>query len=192
MFNQRGFIPILMLLVVVLLAGFAVYQKQTTSPAPKSITQPASSDETVYTEQSRSANWKTYKDTENNFSLRYSDKWSIETPTGTMEPAVLILLNKMNQNSIRVIVYSTDKNSLDEWLSGIHKGQSIDEVTEKRRITIDSVEAEREIKEYSGSGQVTISAVNSGKSYQIITTFKNNKEAVLKDFDQILSTFRFD
>lgn len=147
-------------------------------------------DETVYTEDTRSANWKTYRDSKNNYSLKYPAEWIAETPTGLMEPASLIL-KKDNQNSIQVIVQVTDKKSLDEWLSSIQEGKSLGQTIDKKRVTIDSVEAERTIIEYQGGGQVTVSTVNNGKSYQIIAPFKNNKEELLKDFDQILSTFKF-
>ncbi len=138
-------------------------------------------------------NWKTYTDIKNGYSIKYSNDWNEENPSGTENPISLIL--KKGMVIINFIIFPTDKKSLNEWLEFTKgkEGSSIDKVTDQTRLTIDTVEAERVIKEnpQGSRGQITITMVNTGKVYQIIATFKDNKETVVKDLDQILSTFKF-
>lgn len=104
MLNQRGFIPILVLLVVALLAGYLIYQKQTTSSAPQPTEQPTPSDETVYNEALRSANWKTYKNSSYGFSLLYPPDWVV-TEDKTNIKLEEKLSNTLVKKGVQITIY---------------------------------------------------------------------------------------
>lgn len=80
--KQRGFVPILIVILIAILAGgYFVYsnsQTKTSTPTPQpspSLSDvspaPTGAAETASTEQSRSANWKTYTNTKYGFTIKY-------------------------------------------------------------------------------------------------------------------------
>lgn len=140
------------------------------------------------------ANWKTYTDSKNGFSLKYPNDWTINIPPSqTEEPFAFILGINNSQSFILVLAGSINKKGLDEWrnLRAMGERPPDDELIEKRRLTIDTVEAEGEVWEHEGAGHIVTTIENRSKVYQIVAFFQSNKEIVLRDFDQILSTFQF-
>lgn len=80
--KQKGLAPLLIIiLIAVSLGGYLIYQKQF---KPISVSQfsptpfPTISDETVYTEASRSANWKTYNNNVFKYKISYPSDWKVE------------------------------------------------------------------------------------------------------------------
>src|SRR3989344_3389964 len=73
---RKGFAAILIVAIVAAILGTGgilayqkLFQKPTASPSP--------TDETVYTEESRSADWKTYTNTKGKFSFKHPQVYSI-------------------------------------------------------------------------------------------------------------------
>lgn len=103
-------------------------------------------------------------------------------------------MNK-NQSFILVLAGSINKNGLDEWrrLRAMGAERSPYELMEKRRLTIDTVDTAGEVWEHEGGGHIITTIENRDKVYQIVAFFQSNsnKETVLRDLDQILSTFQF-
>jgi len=75
--NQKGLIPILIVLIIAaLVGGYLIYQKQTKS------TSTPSSQQTIQISPSpvdSTANWKTYTNTKYNFQLKYPLDWNVES-----------------------------------------------------------------------------------------------------------------
>lgn len=187
--------PVLIILAVISISlALVIYintrlvkdAKENNSPqsvqSPKASPSPNIMDET--------ANWEIYKDVENGFSIKHPHEYVAEKPTGIENPTDLNL-SKPDGTGITVIVEDTNKKTLEKYLSSITEGDSITEVTDQSLISIDSRTAERTIKEYRTEGQIAAIVLDGNKVYQILSTFKGNKESVVATFDQILSTFQF-
>lgn len=82
---QKGFAGIIILIIALILAGlagayyFGKIQNPKTQVMQPTIAPSSSSNETVYTEASRSANWKTYTNPKYSFSLKYPEEWNSYT-----------------------------------------------------------------------------------------------------------------
>lgn len=119
----RGFALIAILVVVALLIGvggtvayFKLFQKPAPSPSPASVTQSPTPNETVYTEESRSANWKTYTNQKYSFSLKYPVDWTfkeyregefIPNYVGNIQPLAALFLKPISEKEPRSIVGPT-------------------------------------------------------------------------------------
>lgn len=73
---QKGTTPILIVILIALaVGGYFIFnnysQSRTKAPTPTSL------DETVYTEDTRSADWKTYSNTEYKYAVNYPVTWSV-------------------------------------------------------------------------------------------------------------------
>lgn len=139
------------------------------------------------------ANWETYVNSRNQFSIKYPPGWKIVKPVG-MDPFVVSFQNP--ETSIYIHVYPSEPGeTLTSYLEDIKSksGSSIDKVTEIKRYKIDDVEVEKSITEEPSakSGQVSVYAVNSGKTYQLIMPYKNNKQMLLEIFEKMLTTLKF-
>lgn len=73
MFNQKGLVPIAIILIIaVVIGGYFLYQKQKVStPLSQPTTQQASS-------SAEMINWKTYIDKTLNYSFQYPSNWTIK------------------------------------------------------------------------------------------------------------------
>lgn len=196
--SQKGLVPILILLEFTLLAGFVIYQKQTISPALKPTEQPTSSDETVYTEALRSADWKTYKNDEYSFS--YPPDWKVSE---SADITYIFSPNKAKDNQAFHISVIVDQSTIpaEEWL----KQGMVGGVCCAEEFTLEPFSDETfqkvvgKIHKYPGA-----IAMKDGKIYYIYSQsgfldggvyYYDKDDAVLMQniavFDQILSTFRF-
>lgn len=231
---QKGFalplilLTVLIVILIVAVLGGVVYlnRSQPQSPTPSStplpsVTSVKETDETVYTEATRSANWKTYKNDRVKFSLNYPDEliiWNTtDSPSGSMELTFLTKDFKttgtggcrlrLNGGSIHVIVnnfnYTEDKERLNQlvqfeeehftrYYQNVGKSQSIIG-GQKAQIFI-----------YQGPSNVTICSLaekemykkifvvnKSGVDYTIELRFFSHDKKLQNIFDQILQTFKF-
>ena len=127
--SRRGFVQIVIIAVIALVIGAGAmygYQKLTTKPSPSpqpSVTSQSpipddlssgalAKDETVYTEDTRSANWKTYTDTKIGFSIKYpGDFYSAQSdqiigPGDVIKPsAVLTPTNQFNNQKPLAVTF---------------------------------------------------------------------------------------
>lgn len=197
MLTQKGLAPIvIIILIAAAIGGFLVYsgkinlkQETTTQIAQPT---PTPDDSPVPNGTGETVGWKTYNDEKNGYSIRYPKEWNLKSPSGQEDPTDLVLKNGLE--TINIIVFPTDKKTLAEWQEFTKdKEGSSTKIIEQSSVTIDSIEAEKVVQEsFQRSGQVTVTTVNNEKVYQIITIFSSTtKEMALKDFDQILSTFKF-
>lgn len=143
-------------------------------------------DETVYTEGTRSTNWKTY--TGNNFSITYPNQL-ITTPSELVEVIESIQFDKRGQekkNYIRVSVYSGGEvrfnNRKETYLFyGLHNAQ-------QENFLIDGVNAWR----YSGTDAEGENITQHVLFYKDNLEFEIDNFNIDRDiFDQIISTFKF-
>lgn len=86
--NQKGFAPIIILFIVLVLGGIVggmVYSRSKTNQATSVYPQPTTS------QSDQTANWKTYANTRYGYSIRYPPEWSLreENTDGT-----LVMLSK--------------------------------------------------------------------------------------------------
>ena len=155
---QRGFTPILIVLLIGIVGaviGGAYYfgydhgwEKSIRSQTPQTSPAPSPIDETVYTEATRSANWKTYTNNKYGFQLKYpedellltSNIWTPFIPSN--EP--LHFENLYTQRSypggpdsidFSIAVYAKDPTtSLTKWLS-----KDIQDLKKAKRRSVDEV-----------------------------------------------------
>lgn len=183
---EAGFAPILIVVIIAaLVGGFLIYQNQTKPVLPvKQVVQPLPKvDET--------ANWKTYSNTKSGFELKYPQNWIIIT------------------SEEKGLVYWTDGGSLGErdkiltleWeVPGVYKDRDsrcdiqktcdkITEVSTKDGQVIFSIwQANSKFKPYS-TGSFSFAFLDK-PSTSLYPEFTGNS-IPLKQFDQILSTFKF-
>lgn len=191
---------IIVLALIVLFVAMAFYlnaklfSKPITGPNPTPIAQSSPSPSSNSSKTDETANWETYSDTKNGFTLKHAPDWTPTGPNSKEDPSVL-WLKKTTGSAINVIVFPTQSKNLQEYLGSTKdkEGDSVYKAVENRRIKVDSEEAEFIIQEIPGreEGRVSVSTVHEGKSYQIISVYKDDKAILLREFNQILSTFQF-
>jgi hypothetical protein len=188
------------------------------TPTPISIlpTSIPTSSETVYAEDTRSANWKTYKNEKYGVIFRYPPNWKFNESTYKKEFApyeeclteVILDPEKINESetldipggSISVRM-STESNhtigyqSMKDVKIGVDSklsGKISEETTGKNSpnpVYLDTHEIVYYLSN-EGKGYITISYI-SGLNYGHVYISNTNDE-YLNSFNQILSTFRFD
>ena len=210
--GQKGLAPILIIVLVSLaaLGGYILYQNQTKFiPPPQQISQPTPTpDETVYTEATESANWKTYILTESDlpkFSLKYPPNWQYSIKPGNFSYA----LQKNLPNTTIGFGELATENHIGEkvepylapvFIIYISVGPDIPNINIEDLYTYGEEFEHRKIKDITVDGipakQISHIACLSGSCMNVL--FKKNN--ILFDlsimvnkkvFDQILSTFKF-
>ena len=236
--NQKGVAPVLiiMLLAALVLGGYLVYQQQIkpnlvactqeakicpdgsavsrvgpncefaacpTSPSP-------TPDETVYTEATQSASWKTYKNTKYNFTFKYPDAQGeviekdnpIENYPELLNSLALYGIN--GEVDLFIDVWNNlgitikDNKSREMWCNSIIEKQP----RTLLRSVLNCLDATpldlHGIKAFSGKGAadnslLQIIQIPHGEYVYdlIITTGKDFPPATFSISDQILSTFKF-
>lgn len=208
--SQKGFAPILIvLLIAAVVGGYFVYQNQTkptlppiAQPTPSQIATPAPTDAgtTVYTEVSQTANWKT-NNSNLGFSFKYPQNfWITSSETrkkdliehGDSPPAP-----RGTVGSIQIITSEVD--SADGL---INKGTENTKVINEKTIPINqypSKYAELESAEDNNTISLLVS-IQKDNSYAIYLSVTNyhkagepgiSKTQLRSTFNQILSTFKF-
>lgn len=199
--TERGFTPmvrlrspqVLIVIIVAVLAvgGYFVYTSlrggsETSdvaiSPSPTPQPSPSPSDETVYTEATRSANWKTY--THSNFTFKYPDNWYPENNP-----------NYPGGNNVSFFLVGTKADHG----YGDHKGNEI--------FSFEFSEDDRSLEElkreyYQNAVELMVGgkpAIKTSFNLLIVKPSQNKNlniaggiEAAKSYLDQILSTFRFE
>ena len=195
MFNQKGFTPILILLVVVIMVGLSgglYYFSKTNSPKPNAtqVLAPSSSptDET--------ANWKTYTSKENGYSFKYPSAWRIAEPINSPVEIYSWPSNKhydlVPDSEISIHIQFQDnpsKLTIEAWFQqdwGNERNKN-----NEQSILVNGIQAIR----YTNKNLVrplqytSVSFVHGDKVYNISAKPPDSK--YLQVFDTIISTFKF-
>ncbi|MEK7560074.1 MAG: PsbP-related protein [Patescibacteria group bacterium] len=84
--QQKGFANIVLIVLVVILTGIAGYfvlVKKPVSPTTET-NQPQATTQTNTTSQDEMANWKTYTDSQNGYSLKYPGNWTVNASSNEL------------------------------------------------------------------------------------------------------------
>lgn len=188
--NQKGFIPVIIVLVV--LIGFVgvyylgrlnpktVVTNPTASPLVDGTEKPDFTKSTIKPTTDLTANWMTYINKQYGFVFKYPPNWKIQT--GIPNSGLISLETEDNK---RFFVMFHQSYSITEWLEDTQLGKIIGKraIGEYRftviqgGLTLESLEYALDIK---GNGFVRF----------VIEPNSNASESE-KLFDQILSTFKF-
>jgi len=211
---RKGFAAILIVAIVAAILGTGgilayqkLFQKPSASPstANRELTTPTASpsptDETVYTEESRSADWKTYTNTKGKFSFKHPQVYSINEKinplasqdyvesygTITISPSEKTLNGTIAITSAKTNKTLTQDNILGNgpnlsYLKDFLKNKLI------KNIVIGGIPGVmvKDIPVGPGDSNASDTIVIKGNIVYQIIVWGNNK-----DFDQILSTFKF-
>lgn len=198
---QKGLAPILIVILIALVVGGYMFIQKQIKPTivPQSITQPSPSatptvsDETVCTEASRSANWKTC--TSSIYSFKYPSNWQ-EIKKGKLSDN-RVMEFRGEDSDFMVVARENPKNlSISDWI------KNPDEYTkwniDLTEITVDNLKGMQLSTEMIGieSGvktYITEAYISKGGFiYRIQYSLPRPLEKTdLKTFNQILSTFKF-
>lgn len=202
----RGSAAILMIGIIsaiILSAGAFYLLKKPTSPtASNPVVQsqptptPAPADETLYTEDSRSANWKTYTNTSDHFTIKYPSEWRIESigNTATFGPGITGVTEQQNSRmTIQTEVPNPSTGIIDAttYKDKVIEAQDIDRVT---AILIDGVNGFKLELNNFGTKQEMIVFDRDNVIYYIVFGQAGKPEISgtdKKTYEQILSTFKF-
>ena len=210
----KGFAQIVIIAVIAVVIGISgtlAYQKLSKKPFPSptpadrsiNLTEPSPSptDETVYTEESRSADWKTYTNTKGKFSFKHPQVYSINEKinplasqdyvesygTITISPSEKTLNGTIAITSAKTNKTLTQDNILGNgpnlsYLKDFLKNKLI------KNIVIGGIPGVmvKDIPVGPGDSNASDTIVIKGNIVYQIIVWGNNK-----DFDQILSTFKF-
>lgn len=195
--SQRGFVPIFILIgVVIITVLFGAYFsgklpiKPSITQTQVSVTptaQPARLDET--------ANWKTYTDTENRFTLKYPLEWSVEenTNSNSWKSADYKVSNTGNIVSGQEIVLFVDQNptgkSIKDWW-GTDNTDYI--VSNKISFNTDGYNSIKYNLSAPGGAVYGVLIDKSGEVFRFEAYATTEKTpSIIKILNQILSTFKF-
>ncbi len=194
--NQKGFAPILIVILVALIAGaggLLVYQKSKPATTPEPITQqpspspipdaspvPTGVDETTNPDLI-GANWKTYTNMEFGYSLKYPSTWTYKVSSKGSGQIILLPGDKELPPSEPSFVVVTVMNSIKQPLI---QGDARNVLINKKYIKIAGA-VDGEQGEFNGFIQTAVSHNNN--SYYI----NLDKMEYRGIYDQILSTFKF-
>ena len=193
--KQKGLTPMLIvLLVAAVIGGYLIYQNQSAKPTSPIITvaspAPTGAAETVYTEDTRSANWKTYTNTRYGYRVKYpSDVDFTDTKRGEK-------INSDNIPSLCCIVLSKDP--------GFYLGIDVSEETKTLEEYKNQFLSDESGEHYKARDIGMTKFMNEDAlTYKKITTsfyviIKNKMRYIVttitpddKLMNQILSTFKF-
>lgn len=219
--NQKDLSPILIIVLITLIAlgGYAVWQNQTKS-TPQSTIQPSPTpaEETVYTEATESANWKTYTSEDKSFSFKYPPEWIYEIKETILEVGD----KKYNAHLIKAgIPLTEERRKIQGYLdindapktfndfsllyatSPDFKNLTLDNLVEDFILKFTVEENIDHTKDILFSNKVTAREVGYGcQAYCIDIVFRNNDtifdsstgpnaDANIDTLRQIISTFKF-
>ncbi|OGE08946.1 hypothetical protein A3I53_01025 [Candidatus Curtissbacteria bacterium RIFCSPLOWO2_02_FULL_40_13b] len=198
-FHRRGFAQIVIIAVIALVIGAGAmygYQKLTTKPSPSpqpSVTsQSPSPDETVYTEDTRSANWKTYENTnqEIRYSIKYLSNAKLEISPGSITIFVEAPVREGTGGQIGALPQGITVYERNRGASSL---ESQSRPTEK--IMVGNYEAIRWTDNHQYGEDIWIENPSGKNSVRISINTKYLKEPYDSEYfdlyNQILSTFRF-
>ncbi|OGE37917.1 hypothetical protein A3B45_01330 [Candidatus Daviesbacteria bacterium RIFCSPLOWO2_01_FULL_39_12] len=215
--NQKGFAPILIIILIAALAigGYlvysdkiGVYQNQPKPiPSPQPMTQPSPSPATIYesTNSAETANWKTYTHYELGYTVKYPETWlfdepnyqltysefTIKTPDLKREGDSYYSIVKGSQISISVGKYATKLNSIDDYFD---KNKFMQQITANRKhIIIDGQPAIRFDQAYEGINSTNIIFLYNGLLYTIGIHFPitdNSRTTNLDVYEKLVNSFR--
>ena len=200
--NQKGFTPLLIILLFILvtLGGYLIYQNQFKATPAQPTPQPTA-------DQVETANWKTYTNNELGFSIKYpvdakftqGGYYSVDG-IFVPQPNAISLTTTVDKEETKTLgregfqlTISVDGNKEDKTLSDLRGEINPDE---------DSPDLDwsgLKIKEAKVDGNPTIGGNTSGPygSYTVITIYKGKiykfvfEPTVSKTGEQILSSFKF-
>lgn len=211
--GQTGILILVGIVILIAVSGGIFYLGRITTPKPPASTQrgeqpqnistpsPQPSpipDETVYTEASRSANWKTYKNNRFNFSFSYPWHWELEDYTSeeekTYQSIQTIILSSQDKAtldygfSIDIIIFSNpDDLSIDEFAPKIIP---TDKKFQFQDINLNGVTA-KQILNYSSPIEGGFIFIKKGKYIIYISGVYADIKAYKDIFDKFLSTFTY-
>jgi len=209
--NQKGFIPVIIILIVLL--GFVgVYYLGTLKSKPANVN-PSSSPLAVDTQSAIPAvptikpvtdptlNWKTY--TNNEFSFRYSDDWAVYTPEVEGNALRMYLGPQSVINEIKSLfsrgdgfgggkfltftiseVENMPDYQSDEFQTVMRSNAQISNVKSDRYIT----DVIQDMQGFSKGDKIETIVVSTNGKYLVISLLDYQYKKI---FDQILSTFKF-
>lgn len=225
--KQRGIIGIfvLILILVVAVAGGAYYlgrfstklqpQSTTPSPDPTAIGRISTKPQPTKTQQSTQvtpspepiANWKTYANTEKNFSLQYPSDWSVKIfnessfilgNKADLELLTAEMLNHGWPGGMSIDISKTEYPSAELQKEGIEKNPWEENLNHYQfsKTTMGGKMANKQIslsqEDYIQFPYTSIGLNFKGHGWTVMFPNINYKGDHDKIYDQILSTFRFD
>lgn len=188
--NQKGLAPILIVVLIAALAagGYFIYKLPRTAVPPQAPqttqipTQSSTPDET--------ANWKTYK--YKTFSVRLSDRWVPPALAGET------LNDALKKIVVEEVPFTAKDDPYSLTFQVTNDPYPLEEVVSNTRnvknITLDKQPAVKFLTIAGQAGDIyqpTVQSNYDGKRFMIYISTKSNEAVADKEFDQILSTFRF-
>jgi len=190
--KKNGFAIVLVAVVVglgIIVLGAIVYFRQkpvstTTFSLKKTDISPIGINETAGNEL--------YTDLDKKISLRHAPNFKI-----VANPGVLIIDGLISD--ITITVGAAEEGETATKIFDIYEGKNLSvqpayKYVDRVKYVIDGVGGEKVIKyfPYTNDYDVMIVVINNGMIYQIFTYFnEDNKELVLRDFEQVVSTIKF-
>lgn len=197
---KKGFSTIVILGFIAAVAiAFGVFYFLTKSQTPLSNkilqTQPSPAATSAPTDET--ANWKTYTNTSNHFTIKYPSEWRIESiaNTATFGPGITGVTEQQNSRmTIQTEVPNPSTGIIDAttYKDKVIEAQDIDRVT---NILIDGVSGFKLELNNFGTKQEMIIFDRGNVIYYIVFGQAGKPEISEKDkatYEQILSTFRFE
>lgn len=196
---QKGFPLILIVLIVVAVGGYFLYQQQNKStpstPPAQTVTQPSSTSK-------ETANWKTYTNTIDGYSIKYPTDWIVDDTcmvdkqcvggiSASIKSPEKFTLNEQNIMSYSIKIFKSDKDPRDTTgqITGYNPPGGYKEYKINNIDVLESIGMNGTL-EFSLKKSVNYYIYISFLSYSKKTPFPE-QERFLKTFNQILSTFRF-
>lgn len=194
---QKGstlIIIVILTLIVALLGGYLIYQsrvKTTTPPQPFDSAQGKPTTQTSPTTDP-TANWETYTNSTFGFAIKYSAVFTPKEEIIDNETAISFLDAK-NKSGTPIIIYikKSDLKSATEYTKWTIEGHVIVKLLEEKPVSLAGVSGVRLHYELDNSE-------SWGKDLHYVILERNGltytlqSKGDLNQFNQILSTFRFD
>lgn len=184
MFNQKGFIPILVIVVLVVSAvgGYFLYQQQTKSPSSQLATNQVTNQATSAGQIDETANWKTYTDQSLGFQIMYPPDWKVKQggdPRTTLKSVTVYSSDEQVFLDINFAEEPFIDGSLEKFRKGrIAKGEKWEETSINgipAMVNISSKNAKTYALESKSKGQlIMILAFEENTKFlpKILATFK--------------------
>lgn len=179
--------------LVIAIAGGAYYLGRSTSPkpsAPPTVTsqtpQPIPSAAPTSTPD-ETANWKTYTDNIDHFTIKYPPSWSVRR----IKDQIIFATTDLPGGRIELTINNENDNSLEPFkkLQNTNNNPiSVKEVT-VNSLTVNEVHHTSCI---TNNDCITVVVKNSGKIFAFSPWIQSERYSDLKIIYQMLSTFRFD
>lgn len=216
---KKGFTQIVIIAAATLLISavliFAFLQKNKTSEKPTPSPSPVpqyQTDETVYTETTESANWKTYTNSKYGFEIKHPSEWFTQeefqgaNTVGFIEDQDLLARDTTSLKGSRVIVIHVSNRPLSELIEAIKRECTYtvnnqvmyDVVTEQKEVAgIEATRARCKFPEQVSPDSIWLFVPYKASFFEITFAVYNQdppqllSQELVTSFDQILSTFKF-